>query len=369
MAIVNQYRPATQTHPGVTLKEKLSEIGMGAKEFAIRTAKPIKTVSNIINGKSSITPDMAVQFENVLKIPANFWLKRQQNYNEALARAKRDEMIKDSIEWAKKFPYTELAKLGWVKKTRNSYEKTKELLNFFSMSKHTAWENVYFNQQLQVNFRISLTHSKEPYALSAWLRIGELVSQRIEAQVYNKTKFLKALPKLKEIMATNEHNFFKDIQKICLDAGVVVIYTLALLKAPINGAIRWIGNNPVIQISDRFKRHDIFWFSLFHEIGHIILHGNKKNIFLENTDFNMINKEKEKEADEFAVKWALRKEEYQEILRNRNLTEDLVTGYAKKFVTHPGIIVGRLQHDGLIKHWQGTKLIVKIDLKKEAVLF
>jgi len=369
MAISNQYQPQIQTHPGVTLKEKLTEIGMGVKEFAIRTGKPIKTISNIINGKSSITPDMAIQFENVLKIPASFWLKRQQNYDETIARAKREEMLKESVEWAQKFPYAELAKLGWVKPTRKTTEKTKELLNFFSLSKHTAWENVYFNQQLNVNFRISLAHSKDPYALSAWLRIGELVSKKIDVPKYNRTMFLKMLPNLKEIMSTKEHGFFKDVQKICLNAGVIVIYTPNLPKAPISGATRWIDDNPVIQISDRFKRHDIFWFSFFHEIGHVILHGNKKNIFLEDIDFNFKDIEKEEEADKFAVKWVFSEEEYKEILKNNRLTEKLINEYAKKFMTHPGIIIGRLQHDHIIKPWVGKEFIVKINLREEEVLF
>lgn len=54
---------------------------MSVKEFAVRILKPEKTVIAIIKGDSSITPEMAVAFENVTKIPANFWINRQRIYD------------------------------------------------------------------------------------------------------------------------------------------------------------------------------------------------------------------------------------------------------------------------------------------------
>ena len=100
MTTRNEYIPQTVTHPGVTLKEKLEELGMSQKEFAVRTTKPEQTIVKVINGESSLTPDMAVQFESVLGIPANFWLKRQQNYDEAVARAKRRDVLVAGVDWA-----------------------------------------------------------------------------------------------------------------------------------------------------------------------------------------------------------------------------------------------------------------------------
>jgi HTH-type transcriptional regulator/antitoxin HigA len=82
MATKNQYFPQSHPHPGETLQEKLNEMGMGPKEFAIRTGKPEKTIIAVLKGQSSITPDMAVEFENVTKIPANFWMNHQRSYDE-----------------------------------------------------------------------------------------------------------------------------------------------------------------------------------------------------------------------------------------------------------------------------------------------
>lgn len=88
MKTLNKYKPQIVFHPGETLKEKLEEMGISPKEFALSTGKPEKTIIAIINGDSSITPDMAIQFEKVTRIPANFWLNSQLSYDEHLAGIK-----------------------------------------------------------------------------------------------------------------------------------------------------------------------------------------------------------------------------------------------------------------------------------------
>src|SRR5690625_502780 len=131
-------------HPGDTLKEKLEELGMGPKEFALRSGKPEKTITAILKGESSVTPEMAVLFESVLKIPAHFWLNKQRNYDEYLARIAAEKYAEEAQDWARQFPYAEMARKGWVQATRNAKEKAKALFIFFSFSKHTAWEKYIY---------------------------------------------------------------------------------------------------------------------------------------------------------------------------------------------------------------------------------
>jgi len=88
MAARNPYIPKNVSHPGTTLDEKLKEMGMSVKEFSIRISKPEETVIAVINGKSPITPDMAVAFESVTEIPADFWMNRQSNYDECMSHSK-----------------------------------------------------------------------------------------------------------------------------------------------------------------------------------------------------------------------------------------------------------------------------------------
>jgi HTH-type transcriptional regulator / antitoxin HigA len=360
MANINQFIPQVAFHPGETLSEKLDELGMGPKEFAIRTGKPEKTIIAVIKGKSSITPEMAVQFEQVLKIPAHFWLNIQQNYDEFIARKERNELLIESICWARLFPITEMIKKGWLPQNSSIEMRTSDLLAFFSISNHTAWENYYLKQQLKVEFRISLAHTKEPYAISAWLRKGDLQAAELSAIDYSEKKFRDALPDIKSLMAKHPIDFSKKLQSICLSAGVKVVYTPCLPKAPISGSTRWLNDTPLIQLSGRYKRNDSFWFTFFHEAGHILLHG-KKDIFLEKIDYSDFDVTKEAEADNFAIKWTLTKEEEQEIIDSAPLTDRDIRSFARRFNTHPAIIIGRLQHDQLVSYGLGRQFFKSVE--------
>lgn len=356
----NQYQPVSFTHPGITLRQKLIEMGIGPKEFALRTGKPEKTISAILNCNSSITPDMAVQFENVLQIPARFWNNYQQKYNETIARQKSRQAISDAADWARKFPYAAMANLNWVSKTRNIEEKAENLLKFFGFSSHKIWESFYYEEKLKVAFRISLKHTKEAPAISAWLRRGDILSQYIDVPEYNSGTFKDALLKIKCIMAKHPQDFFNQLKELCRNAGVKVVYTPCLPKAPINGCTRWINDTPLIQLSGRYRRNDSFWFTFFHEAGHILMHG-KKDIFLEYDYYSDKDEKKEKEADDFAGHWLLTEKEEAEIISKEIIEDEEIFNFARKFNTHPAIIIGRLQHKKLIDYSVGRKFLMPVN--------
>ena len=313
MAKENQYIPSIVFHPGETLGEKLEELKMGPKEFALRSGKPEKTIIAILHGKSAITTDMAVQFENVTKIPANFWMNHQRSFDEFQARLKRQAVIEAATGWAKQFPLSDMTTKGWLPERFTIEEKTMELLAFFGFSNHNAWEEYYFNQQLKVAFRISLAQTKEPFAISAWLRRGELQAANLNANKFSEKKFKAALQKLKSISSNPLKNSFQFVQTNCLEAGVKVIYTPCIANVPIDGATRWLNDTPLIQLSDQNHLIDHFWFTFFHAAAHILLHG-KKEVFLENLDYADKNMGKEQEADQFARKWMMLEDEESELI-------------------------------------------------------
>jgi len=362
--IRNEYIPKTFYHPCKTLSEKLEELEMGTKEFAIRTGKPEKTITAILSGKSSITSEMAILFENVLKIPAKFWLRSQANFDEACAREKRTLTIQEAIEWAKNFPYSEMAKFNWVKSTKKIEEKVIELFSFFGVASKSGWENYYLNSKLKVAFRISLKSTKKPEALSAWLRAGELQAENLIVKQYNEELLKHKLVELKKIMNIPTNEYFTILQKTLSEIGIKLVYTPCLTNAPINGSTRWHKDNPIIQLSGRRKQNDIFWFTLFHEIGHILLHG-KKDIFLEDIEYDDKDAEKEKEADEFAADFLLNKNQETELLNDFPISNQKIQYYATKFDVHPAIIIGRLHHKKLIHYSVGREFIENIEIHSD----
>ena len=363
MAIQNRYFPQSRPHPGETLQEKLEEMGMGPKEFAIRVGKPEKTITAVLNGQSAITPDMSVLFEKVTKIPANFWMNHQKNYDEYKARVKHKEAIKAAEEWAKLFPVAAMARLGWIPKRTTWNDKAAELLEFFGFANHNAWEQYYCKRELKIAFRISLASIRQSHAISAWLRMGQLQAAEMEVAEYEERIFKAQLENIKTLVSKHPSDLFEQLQSLCAEAGVKVVHTPCLPKAPLNGSTRWINNTPLIQLTGRHKRNDIFWFTFFHEAGHIILH-RKKDIFLEDVDYPDKDMEKEKEADEFAAHRLLTTAEEQAVLDAGPLNEEMIRAFAEKFNTHPAVIVGRLQYKGLLPFEWGNHLIEKLALDR-----
>lgn len=361
MATLHQYYPQTVSHPGNTLSEILLEKDMGAKEFAVRTGKPEKTISDVLNGRSGITHEMAILFEQVLKIPAHFWTNRQKKYDEYLARLEYQKTIEEGIQWAKTIPYAKMATLGWVEPALKPENKVINLFEYFEVSNTKAYYDYYHNQKLLVNFRISLKENENAGAIAAWLRQGEIQANTIEVPEFDKNKLKEILPKLKRIMAMQPDNFLSQIQELCNYAGVKVVHTPCLPKAPIHGSTRWLGNIPLVQLSGRYKRNDIFWFTFFHEIGHILLHG-KKYISIENIEYDGENQAYEEEANSFSADIVLSQIEEDEILRNAPLNDSDIIRFAKKFGTHPAIIIGRLQHKRLVPYGLGNHHFAPIEL-------
>ena len=361
MTLANQYNPDIVFHPSITLNEKLKEMGMSRKEFALRTGKPEQTIIAVLKAESSLTPEMAILFENVTQISAKFWINKQARYNEYIARKKQEEAIVKAAEWTKQFPYAEMAKYDWVSSTRKLEEKTINMLSFFGIASHNAWERLYLESELKIAAYTSLKQSHEPHAISAWLRKGELHAKQIEAPEFDVKKLKSNIPAMRKLMIEQPVSFFDELKQLCLQAGVVLLFTPKLPKVPLSGSTRWLNNTPLIQLTARYKRNDSFWFTFFHELGHIILHG-KKYISLENIDFATVDPGKEEEAHQFAVRYTFTNEQEKEVLGNKIITEQDIIDYARKFDTHPAMIIGRLQHDGYIHYSVGRQFMEPIDL-------
>jgi Zn-dependent peptidase ImmA (M78 family) len=235
------------------------------------------------------------------------------------------------------------------------------LYKFFRVGSEDAYNDYYFNQKLKVSFRLTLQNQKNPHVIASWLRQGEIQAEKLTSNTYNKDLFLKKLIDIKAVMASHPVDFFKQLQDICLEAGVKVVYTPSLRGGSIHGSTRWINDTPLIQMSAKYKQNDIFWFTFFHEVGHIILHG-KKYVALENVTFNEEDKIKEKEADSFAIKWVFSEIEEEEVLNKIPLDEEDILSFAKKFKTHPAMIIGRFHYKKLLHFSVGRQFIEKIEI-------
>lgn len=343
--------------PGDTLAETITELGFNQSELASRMGRPQKTINEIIQGKTAIIPETAIQLERVTGVSADFWLEREKNYRLELAEILEAERVLQEKEWLKNFPIKEMISLKWISlETRDPLECIEALFQFFRVgSKDAFYSSSCFATIENQSYRLTNQKKKNPYALAAWLRQGEIQAAHLEVNKFDRTAFKEALKEIKKIMVNHPDNFFQRLAEKCAEVGVKVIHTPKLPNSKVHGATRWIGDTPVIQLSNQFRRNDIFWFTFFHEAGHILKHG-KKEVFLEGLDYSEEGLVKEAEADALAISMTFSEKEEKEFLDLAGpggWTTQQVRDFAKNIGTHPAMIIGRMERKEIISRGQG----------------
>jgi len=328
--------------PGDTIQENLDFIGMSQAEFAERIGRSVPKLNELIKGKAPITKDTATKLEYVLNIPTSFWLNLERAYQDELLEVQRMERLKQFEDWVLSFPLPKLKSLGILPNIRDKAVLAECLLKFFRVASPEQWSKIYHGNSLA--FKIELRHTTEAQAISVWLRLGEIQAEQIQVEQFDKKVIRSNLNEFKKISYAHKKNWLDDLQALCSSLGVALVYTPCIAKAPIYGATRWLRSNstPLIQMTDRYKDYASFWFTFYHELGHILYHG-KKDIFIDGLDSIKPDIEKENEADAFASRMLLKDKDRKDLSSYPKFTEGLILDLSKLYNTHPGIIVSQLQ--------------------------
>ncbi len=351
------FTPDYAVPPGETLLETLQTLGMSQAELANRTGRPLKTINEIIKGKTAITPETALQLERVLGVPARFWNNLERNYRDALARLRERKGIAAGTAWLRKIPVRPLIKAKAIRDLDDKAALVVEVLNFFGVGSPAAWERIWTSQRAV--FRRSPALRSAPGAVAAWLRIGELRAQRIQCAPFDKSKFRATLDKLRALTVKPPEIFQPELDELCASAGVAVVFVSELPGTHVSGATRWLtAKKALIQLSLRYKSDDHLWFTFFHEAGHILLHG-KRRVFLEDS---RTTDTLEKEANAFAANTLIPPGALREFQRRGDFSKAAVREIARELGISPGILVGRLQFEHVLPYSHCN------DLKRRFVL-
>ncbi len=352
------YKPDKAIHPGHIIDRSLEREGMSQKNLSERTGLTEKHISQIINGEASVTVETALLLENALGGTASFWINLEKNYQETIARLEKVESLVKEIPLMSKFPYSELVKRGFVEQTSNKEKRVENLWKFFGVN-----SLAFIRQTEDVAYRKRDGVSLKSESIASWLRCGELETRKMSISSFSSTNLNQAVNTLRELTASDPRDYSIEAKKLFAESGVALVYMPHFPGTSVNGAVRWIGDNPIIQLSLLGAYADMFWFTLFHEIGHILLHG-KKEKFLEfqNSDGARLtgSHEKEKEADTFAGDILVPQKEYNAFIRSGNISRTKIIKFAQDINVHPGIIAGRLCHDKKITWKDAAQFRVRL---------
>ncbi len=327
------------TPPGATIKEQLNDRGMSQKEFAVRMDMSEKHISRLINGDVQLTPETAVRLEMVLGVPAKFWNNLEAIYREKVIKAEAENAMEADAEMAKRFPYNEMAKLGWVPETREVKDKVIYLRKYFEVVELSLLGN---EQITRIACRRLAITEKSDLALMAWAQEAKIKSRSIQTAPINVKGLVASVPEIRKMTVLKPKEFCPKIKRYLADCGIGLVFLPHLRGSFLQGATFVDGNKIVVGLTVRGKDADKFWFSLFHEFAHIVL-GHIGQL-------NGTSDADEKAANKWAGDMLIAPDDFEKFRRDWDYSENSVLQFAKVQGIAPGIVVGRMQSEGMIKH-------------------
>jgi HTH-type transcriptional regulator/antitoxin HigA len=249
-----------------------------------------------------------------------------------------------------------------VAKTTKPIERVRELQRFFGVASLQAIPNV---QRYQTAFRLgrSSRHRHSPEAVAAWLRLAETKAARIDTAPYDQARLRKGLGAMRAMTRREPKAFLPELSALLAGVGVAFVLVPHFPGTRAHGATFRAGRDKaVLALTIRGAWADIFWFSLFHELGHILL-NDKRDVIIESDDGDPT---REAQANAFARDTLIAPADYARLLARGDLMPQALRDFAAVLGIAPGIVVGRLQHDGRFKHEWHNDLRVRYAWAEDA---
>ena len=348
--------PDYAVSPGDFIQEWLEENDVNAAELARRLDVTPKHVSELLSGKAPLSAALSIALERVTGTPAKLWNRTEAIYREDLARLAECENLEAQYDEAKLFPLSYLRKFGFLTATaKDKVGTVRELLQLLRIGDLGAVEATWLNPK--VAYRKTKLNTDKSYEQAMWLALGEYAARSEELPDFDREGLEGLLPKLRSLTAEpNPVESLDKVKELLNEVGVAFALIPPIPGFGVYGATRWIAEHPLVQLSVRGKSDDQLWFTLFHELGHVLLHGHK-TVFVQGTE----GKE-EDEADNFASRTLIPQEFVHRIPTSRNLAA--VQELADELGIAPSIVLGQAQRITKDYKW-GHSLKVKLEWGSE----
>jgi len=350
MTELHTFRPNWASAPGDTITDVLEEKKLSLALFSKHIGCSVDETQDLLAGRVAMTLSLARKLVSELGSSVEFWMSRDFHYRESVSRLNDAE----TKEWISGLPVGDMVRFGWIRTVEASREAA-ACLRFFDVPDIQAWRSKYASLHQSVAFRSSSSFESREGAVAAWLRQGEIEARSIRCKPWNPEVFASQLTQVRGLTRQkNPADFVQNLINLCAPAGVAV----AIVRAPngcrASGATRFLSDRQaLLQLSFRYLSDDQFWFSFFHEAGHLLLHG-RDGSFLEGIGTPATPQEDE--ASAFAEQILVPPEWRDKMLALGSNSREVIR-FARRLGISPGIVVGQLQHFGRVKrsHLNGLK--------------
>ncbi|WP_026661327.1 HigA family addiction module antitoxin [Butyrivibrio sp. AC2005] len=356
MSNVKEYKDIVAFHPGYYISDIIEDMEISQAEFATRMGTTAKTLSQLINGQANISNDLAKKLSVMMGTSVEVWLNLQNAYDQKLIEIQQAKDIDEQEEIVKQIDYKYFVEVVGLPVAKTIKEKVSNLCNYFKV----ADLRIMLQPDFLVNFRRGQNCTAEKNIINsrAWIQTVLNIAKEVETKPFDAIKLKEYLPELRSMSEQKPEQFMPRMREIFAECGVVFIVLPHLKNSGVNGAVKWISEDRVVlALNNRGLDADKFWFSLFHEIKHV-LQRKTKTVFINCSAEEMmdINSKLEEDADNFARNYLIPPAAYRKLNPSQYISDNEIVAFANSIGVHPGIVAGRLQHDKVIPQNRCSKL-------------
>lgn len=344
MTDAGSFAPLWASPPGSTIQVRLDDIGLDLREFANQLGTSVDVANGLLDGREVITVDVARRLSRVVGASVEFWVTRDCQYRDDLLRVRTDQWLGD-------LPVKEMTKFGWIAPETDWASRVNECLSFFGVEDLDAWQSTYEPMLSHSLLRISEKVARKPPAIAAWLRQAMREASAMDVSPWSHASLRESVDSVKALSRRKDPTeFLPKLQNLLAAAGVALVVVRSLPGCPASGAARFLSSDrAMVVVSVRYLADDQFWFTVMHEIGHLLLHGPDRAILDDPCSSAQSDVPEEQEANDFAAEVLLPLEVRAQIPRGR-LGIRAIISLAGMAGVSPGVVVGQLQFDGQIGH-------------------
>lgn len=337
--------------PSRTISYLLAKKSMSIAEFDEAAELKAVSLGDVIDGYRAIDHSMAIALEKCLGGSCNFWITRERQYRASLAPTAERSFI-DYLKHI--LPIRDMLAYGWLDSFNQGDSWIDAAIRFFGVNSKEEFKERYEDIAAGINFRRSGSFDLKIGSLAAWMRAAEIQASLVECRNWSKETLRESITQIKPLTRDRDPAEFLPVLKaICSNAGVALVIVRAPSGCPVSGATRFLSpKKALIALTFRHLTDDHFWFSFFHEIGHLVLH-DKSETFIECQD--MAQDSPETEANTFASSIIV-PTEYQSDFEKLSANKYQIVRFARASGVSPGLIVGQMQHRKMLRHNQMNKL-------------
>ena len=340
------FQPSWTSAPGETIADALKHRHISLADFARATNQSVSDARAVLDGSRPITVALAQELVHLIGGSVEFWIARDFQF-----RHDAERLRLEVDKWVSDLPLRDMTNFGWISgRPGGTGAAAEACLRFFGVSSVRAWHRHYSGLANMAAFRTSSSLRSTRGAVAAWLRRGEIEAAAIECEPWNASGFRDSLGAVRRLTKLRgPDRFLPELRRMCARNGVAVVVVRAPQGCRASGATRFLSAQMgLVQLSFRYLTDDQFWFTFFHEAGHLLLHEHGlrsgEKLILEGIDSERTVDEEA--ANSFAEDTLLPRK-FRDALASHPASADLVIRLAVRAGISPGIVVGQLQHRGV----------------------